>query len=141
MVQLGLLQNAHSEVMAEARQSAAEHAVEPVEGDETPDYTGSREDGPDEVNYSADDEAPAGNTGDVQTKLVNYALPAELRTRIGDNTVTAVSGDASLVMDGFVNGHASRTVTLLPVIENLLTGTDSIEVQSDVWMVSIGEIE
>lgn len=141
MVQIGTLSKIHTDVMAEAREEAGKHAVESlVAGSEAPDYVGSVQNGPDGVNYSADDQASPGNTFDLQSRIVDYAHPGELNDAVGDNMVTEVAASPNLAMDGFVNGHSSKTVQLLPVIQELVSASSSIEVKSDVWMVRLGDI-
>ena len=139
MIQLGLLQKAHTDVMIEARENAGKHAITPVEGDETPDYVGSWTNGSDKVNYSADDEATDGDTADVQT-IVNCANPDELENMVGDNLIKSTYDDTAQLMDGFVNGHSSSNVTLLSAVQSMWANTNSIEVKSDVWMISLGDV-
>jgi len=140
MVQLGLLAKAHSDAMTEARKSAAKKAVDD-DIEASPDYVGSVQDGPDKFNYSADDEFPDGNKSDLQSKLLVYANPNDLQDYLGDNALTSVYNDPAKVMNGFVKGNSSKTVSLLTAIQNMITGTGSFDVKSEVWMVSIGDIQ
>lgn len=139
MVQIGLLTKAHCDVMGEARKSAAEKAVDD-EVETSPDYVGSVQDGGDTNNYTADDEFPDGNTSDLQSRLLAYANPNELQDNLDDNPLTDAFNDPTKVMTGLVKGDSSKTVTLETAIQNMVTGADSIDVKSEVWMVSIGDL-
>jgi len=139
MVQIGILSKVHTDVMADARDRAGEHAIRPVVGGELPDYAGSVENGPDRVNYSADDFAPRGNIFGAQT-IIGYANPGELQRVVGDNVMTETFLTPASIMNGLVKGSSSRVVPMLPVIRELVNGEISINVKSKVWTASLGDI-
>lgn len=139
MVHIGITSKIHTDVMAKAREDAGMHMLTPVVGSGIPDFASSVQDGADGVNYSADDEIPNGNVIGVQT-IAGYTHPGDLAGTVGNNMMTDIFIDPSLVIDGFVSGHDLRTVQMLPVIRDLVNGEQSFDVESKVWMVDLGDL-
>jgi hypothetical protein len=137
LYQLGLLAQAHTEVMINAREEAAENVITPKLNLKQAPYISSWNDGDDEVSYSADDESINGNIGAVSAGIVVFAHPEALGQSVGPNSISALAMAPNLLMNNMQSGHdSSGPIKLLPAVQNLLYAAESIELECEVWLVT-----
>ncbi len=135
LIQLGLLANAHTEIMVKAREEAGVNVITPIVNMEPPDYIAAWQDGDDEISYSADDEMVLGSVG-AAAGIADFSHPDDLGQRVGLNPVSAASVAPDLLMRNMQRGYESVTVPLLPAVRNLLYADEAIELECEVWLVS-----
>lgn len=138
LVQLGMLTNAHTEAMVEARRRVANRMIVTSLGSAARDYYADWDNGHDGVSYSADDEAQEGNVRALRTALTVPAHTEELEARVGGNLISDLTIDPYLILWGLEQGEHSETVPVLPIARSLFYADDEIEVAAEVWMPAIG---
>ena len=136
LVQIGVMSKIHTDVMSSAREKAGYLAIAPPLLPPAADYLAKWDNGADKVNYSVDDASSPGDIGDFKARMVAYAHPADLESKVGPNKISNLDGIPLGVMDGLVEGHDSETVPLLPAVKDLVYAADWIKVESVVWMTS-----
>lgn len=140
LLQVGLLAKIHTDIMTEARREAGRNALNPVLGGPQHRYISEWRNGPDEVNYSADDEFESGSILLFNAEVIDRARPLELISWIGDSDVSRVHYEPFWLLCPLEHGQATRNVPLLPVIRHMAYAADSIDLECTVWMVTGGGI-
>lgn len=135
LLQMGLLGIAQTQTMKEARRGAGQQAMRDTPLAPLPDYIQDWEPGPDGKTYSADDEIIDGDTGSFNARVLAHAHPLELDTVRPGNVISTMSGSASPHGSfGLVQGNDQRTVDLLPAVQHLIYGHETITIRSEVWL-------
>ncbi len=136
LIQIGLLGYHHTQTMIEAREEAGEAAMLEIGlSEESPEYLVNWEEGGDERKYSPDDEPVQGNVGYLQSRILAHAQPSDLSSYLPNNEISLLADSPLPHYEmGLVSGTDDRTLDLLPGFSHLISGSDSIEVKSKVWM-------
>ncbi len=138
LLQIGLLANAHTKVMTEARRLAGRNAIEGGVGGMAPQYIVNWDDGADGVSYSMDDRRLGGSAALFALMAGERAARGfSLANAVGPNALSDLAPYPDTVLSGFQGGRSRATVPLLPVIRHLVYSADSIELCSEVWMVDL----
>jgi len=138
LLQIGLLADAHTAVMTEARRKAGMNAIAGGIGGVAPEYISRWDNGPDRVSYSMDDRCVRGSPALFALLAGEHvAHGMQLQRTVGANAVSSLAPYPETVLSGFQSGRSSTVVPLLPVIRHLVYAQDSIGLQSEVWMVEM----
>lgn len=137
----------HTASMVNARRDAGVAAMRtdpPSYGDgaaETPVYIAAVTVGDDEVAYTRDDDHTPASVPDFQGRIVQYSHPTNLAAQIPNNTFTTMSSgqnqDEPYLMFGLVGGWAPPTtvsLTGMPVFQELLSPSESVDIQGKAWL-------
>lgn len=140
MIQFGLLEVSHTKALQEARKQAGEHALQPILGGPAPSYIQAWDKGPDGSNFSSDDASTDGNIFLFQIALVNAAHTLEIMNYVPDNMISLLHFFPYEVMDGLQNGSFEEDQPVMPIMEEMVFGADTLTVKADVWMTAMGDI-
>lgn len=146
IIVVGLLGQRRSRTMAEARRDAAALSMLnlPPGNDILSDASYIRDwsQGQDSFSLSSDDSFSRGDTASFQETVVEKSDYSgsdwELIDSIPGNRLTRLRSDPAVMGSlGLVKGHASHRVLIaIPAFRRLISRSDSIEVESTVWLTS-----
>lgn len=125
----------HSRLMMKARQEAGQKAMQEASPFSGPEFIAACTPGADNIAFSKDDGVVPGNVALLNMGIVNYAQPDELNRHCENNAVTVLANSSyPQELFGLVDGEASASVPLMPIIRHLLYQSDSVELQGKAWM-------
>ncbi len=135
ILQIGSMGVRHSKLMTSARRDAGGKAMQEASTFASPDYVGACTLGNDGIPFSRDDEKTQGNMALLQVGIAGYAEPDDLNQRRSGNLVSAIAESAfPQGLSGLVDGEATESVELLPVVRALIYQSETVELQGKVWM-------
>ena len=145
LLQIASLSRTHTESMVEARHEAAEDAMGDTAFFAFPDFIEAVVEGADGSRYSADDSFTDGSSSDFLDYLVEPSAPSATEWSIIDG---ATGNQLSMLRSGLspayemqmVRGTDSRDVDVIPAVQHLIYDTETIEIQSTVWLPWLGGI-
>jgi hypothetical protein len=125
----------HSQLMMTARREAGQKAMQEASSFSGPKFIAACTTGNDGIPFSRDDSTTAGDSALLQIGIASYAHPDELNLRRLDNPVSVLA-KSPFPQDlfGLVEGEATASVELMPVVRELLYQSDSVELQGKAWM-------
>lgn len=136
LLQFARISAAHTATAVEARREAGAYAIMAAPPFADPDYILDRTVGPDGAAYSRDDGHIDALPDNFYAKVVGYANPAALNTRLPGNAVSRLYGRPFPQLEfGMTYGSDSKQVPLLPVIRSLVYRATDIELESEAWMI------
>lgn len=125
----------HSKLMTSARQEAGRKALQDASSFSGPQFIAACTPGADDIAFSRDDDVTPGNVALLNMGIVDYAHPDELNQRRVDNPVSVLANSSfPQELFGLVEGEAKVSVPLMPIVRELLYGSDSVELQGKAWM-------
>ena len=134
LLQIGSMGLAHTDAMIEARHDAGAESLSALAPFSAAQYVSAVTPGPDQVPYSRDDVHTPGFAGNIGS-LVTYAHPQDLARQEQGNAFTLVANSAvPESLFGLVQGEARRSITLFPIVRELLYRSDDVDVQATAWM-------
>ena len=141
LLQLTTLTMTQTESMMRAREEAGQLAMEDnVQVLGAPDYIRDWREGPDGRRYSRDDTHNSGDPMAFSRTVVERAAPRAAWFRLGQVPAGALPDLRGEPMPasffGLVKGDDTRTLPLLPAVQDLLYRADHIDIRSKVWMTS-----
>jgi hypothetical protein len=138
MLQIQYLAHAHTKALNDARAQAGQDAMQTpyLLRYSVPQWIGDWTKGRDNIIYSQDDAALAGNANGAVVGIVSHAHPTDLATYAPGNEISAASTAASLI-DSLMLTHGrekSPPVEMFPITRHVVYGVDSITMQGDAWL-------
>ena len=135
---IGLTQT-QTDVLVNARREAGQRAMAGTANRMAPDYIRFWEEGPDESRHSVDDRHTAADPGRFRTTVIEELAsdPSDwlVVDAVPGNPFSDLHDNANPISDfGLLNGTDSDTVDLIPTLRNLVYDSDTITVESEVWM-------
>ena len=146
LLQVVTLSSTQTATMVEARHLAGIASIDGVDSTFTPDYIKDWQAGPDGKRYTTDDVFTPGDTSMFEGTIIGKASPPDNTgwTTIDSvpNNMLSVIHNSGMPQDelGLVKGTDSSNVVVVPIIQTLVYGADSITINSDVRMTSTTEI-
>lgn len=134
------LGSARSTAMLQARYEAGQYALAPVQLSEAPSpmFIHDWNPGTDRRRHSADDQAQIADPSVAVGVLMQPSHPAfgdTLETFVPGNNVSALDRTSFMDSIGLVHARAtSNNVSLLPAVQHLIYGAESIRIDADVTM-------
>ncbi len=134
LLQIGGLNRLHTRTMIEARSDAANRMFF---GAATPDahYILDCTPGPDGRRYTRDDAFDTAAVGNFQGHVLAYAKLIPLEGVRPHNSINNLDTDPTAL--DLVHGQQTYATNLYPIMRDLVYGTNSIDVHSDVFMTRI----
>ena len=145
LLQIASLGRAHTEAMVDARREAAARALSPMSYLSDASYIEDWNEGPDGSRYTTDDEMAEDEGLSFQNIVVDRASPDDegwtVYNGVPQNPFSSLrgAGNPSSVF-GLTMGEADETVSLLPAVQHLLYGADSLNVRCEVWLTRMEDI-
>jgi len=135
LVQFSRMGSAHTRTMMAARREAGLLALASAPSLSGPDYILDRTRGADGAKFSRDDGHIDAMAGVFSAQLVGYADPGDLNVRRPGNAISVLYNNPFPQLQfGLVRGFDTETITLLPVIRNLVYRSNTIDVEGEAWM-------
>ena len=145
ILQIASMCRAHTDVMVEAREKAAELCMfelpPGIDIISDAEYIGDWYEGDDQRRLSRDDENDTGDTTAFQSlvvdKSVNDAGGWDVIDGVPNNRISRLRSDPMVISSfGLVKGRAtdSAKLDMLPAFRHLVYEADSIEVEATAWM-------
>lgn len=143
ILQLASLTRTHTDTMVAARQQAGALAMLDLGSGSglltAPEYIHDWDPAGDERQITADDLPIPDDPGPFAVTVVEQASPNDagwtVMARVPNNPVLGLRGNmAPASFFGLVRGHETRSVPIIPAVRDLIYRSDSIEVESEVWM-------
>lgn len=138
LLQLGRIGLAHSEAMANARGQAGAYAMNDTYILALPEplLIYDWDEGPDGRRHSQDDQAIQTSADALVDDILIHAHQSELAIAQPGNAVSSIINSETWLDElHLVHGQdSSGSIPLLPVVRSLIYDTDSIQVDTDVWL-------
>jgi hypothetical protein len=139
LLQVATLTKKHTDTMVEARRLAAERAMTDLDAASNPDYISNWKPGTDRKPYTRDDIHSPADPGSFDSRIVDRAAEDALGWSIIDfiprNPLADMHGSGTPASEfGLVSGSDTRTVDLLPAVQDLIYDRPRINVRCTVWM-------
>lgn len=145
LLEIGRLSRARLDAVNEARAEAASRAMssELILSVPGARFLRDWEAGRDGVRHSRDDAYRLGDPGAVRFSVAAKARPEELEAVAGANPISAL-----MTIEPFMSAHAlvrgrseTRTIPLMPVTRGLLYNAESVDIESEAWLVWTQNLE
>ncbi|OVE75385.1 hypothetical protein BVX97_04765 [bacterium E08(2017)] len=139
VVQLNSLTLMETNTMTEARAEAAEAAMSDAPLSPTVPYLNSWEEGDDEMRYTPDDDPQGASAGAFYADIVNETVSDSSQWNIfteHGNPIESMynGGGVPSTYFGLVQGEASASTNLLPGFASIIGASESVDVETEVWM-------
>jgi hypothetical protein len=142
LLQVASLSSGQTGTMVTARKKAGDNAMNGGEVASVPDYIKDWQVSSDKKHYTADDTFSPADANQFEGTIIEHAAIDSSGWTIyidsippDHNMFTTIHKSGTPQYDlGLVEGHDSTNVYLLPVIQDLVYGADSITIDSKVWM-------
>jgi len=143
VVQLGVIGMARTTVRTEATAQVSNRSLNTPSDDFSyiRTYIRAVEDGPDQRAYSLDDAEDISGQNQAFERLHEENDASFLRTIDRDNDLASISSsDDMQAVTGFVQAQAIEpNVGLLPIIRRLFFSESSLDVETEVWSIYLGD--